>query len=124
MATRFLARPLPTAMALLSVFAIDATSRAQQPGWGPTASVNRPAPSATWPAQPPARIYVLPFPMEPGLEQQLKRRIVAQHVAHLHREASFLCLQTHRFEFVMLQRPRLIQMHMLARLNAASRHFA
>jgi len=73
MATRFLSRPLPTAMAVLIVLVIDATCRAQQPAWGPTTAVNRPAPSTTWPTQPPARIYVLPFPMEPGLEQQLKQ---------------------------------------------------
>jgi len=31
-------------------------------------------PAATsWPTRPPARIYVLPFPMEPGLEQKLQQ---------------------------------------------------
>ena len=39
---------------------------------GPTSST----PAATpipWPARPPARIYVVPFPMEPGLEQHLEQ---------------------------------------------------
>ncbi len=39
---------------------------------GPTSStpVATPIP---WPARPPARIYVVPFPMEPGLQQQLEQ---------------------------------------------------
>jgi hypothetical protein len=45
---------------------------AQPPGWGPTTTVNGPA-AASWPARPPTRIYVLPFPMEPGLEQQIQQ---------------------------------------------------
>ena len=45
--------------------------RAQSPAWGPTTAVAPQPPSAMWPPRPPARIYVVPFPMEPGLEQQL-----------------------------------------------------
>lgn len=41
-----------------------------QPPLGPTAAVAVPAPTA-WPARPPERIYVLPFAIEPALEQQL-----------------------------------------------------
>ena len=37
---------------------------------GPTSATPAAGPSP-WPARPPARIYVVPFPMEPGLEQQL-----------------------------------------------------
>lgn len=47
--------------------------RAQPPAWGPTTAVSPQTPSAMWPPRPPARIYVVPFPMEPGLEQQLAR---------------------------------------------------
>ena len=45
---------------------------AQPPGWGPTTTTNGPA-ATSWPARPPVRIYVLPFPMQPGLEQQLQQ---------------------------------------------------
>ena len=38
--------------------------------FGPTASTAPAAPSP-WPARPPARIYVVPFPMDPALQQQL-----------------------------------------------------
>ena len=37
---------------------------------GPTAATAVAAP-IPWPARPPARIYVVPFPIEPGLEQQI-----------------------------------------------------
>ena len=62
----------PIALAISSIIAVVATdSLAQPPGWGPTAAVAPPAPSPSWPARPPARIYVVPFPMDPGLEQEL-----------------------------------------------------
>lgn len=73
MAPRFSLLPLTTAASLLVALAIATTCRAQQPAWGPTTAVTRPAPSTIWPALPPARIYVVPFPMEPGLEQQLRQ---------------------------------------------------
>ena len=43
---------------------------AQPPGLGPTASQAIPA-ATPWPARPPARIYVIPFVMDPALQQQL-----------------------------------------------------
>lgn len=51
-------------------------SPGQQPFSGPTTSVAVPA-ATTWPAKPPARIYVLPFAMEPGLQEQLDRQAEA-----------------------------------------------
>lgn len=53
--------------------AAGATGHAQQPSFGPTASAVAPA-AIPWPAQPPQRIYVLPFAMEPGLQEQLKQQ--------------------------------------------------
>jgi hypothetical protein len=43
---------------------------------GPTSSTPVAA-AIPWPARPPARIYVVPFPMEPGLEQQLQQSAAA-----------------------------------------------
>lgn len=42
---------------------------AQQPSFGPTSTVAAPA-NATWPARPPSRIYVIPFAIDPAVEQQ------------------------------------------------------
>ena len=39
---------------------------------GPTAAAVAPA-AATWPTAPPKRIYVLPFAMEPGLQEELRQ---------------------------------------------------
>ena len=39
---------------------------------GPSSSTPVAAP-IPWPAQPPTRIYVVPFPMEPLLQQQLEQ---------------------------------------------------
>lgn len=50
---------------------IDAT--AQPPALGPTAAEVEAAPAA-WPTRPPAKIYVLPFVMEPGLQEQLQQQ--------------------------------------------------
>jgi hypothetical protein len=47
--------------------------RGQQPAFGPTATA-MPAATAAWPARPPARIYVVPFAMEPGLQEQLRQQ--------------------------------------------------
>lgn len=46
---------------------------AQPPHLGPTASQAMPAASA-WPVRPPSRIYVLPFTMDPALEEQLEEQ--------------------------------------------------
>lgn len=44
----------------------------QFPSFGPTASVGQ-AVATPWPVRPPARIYVVAFTMEPGLEQELRQ---------------------------------------------------
>jgi len=44
----------------------------QFPSFGPTASVGQ-AVATPWPVRPPARIYVLTFPMEPGLEEEMRQ---------------------------------------------------
>lgn len=54
----------------VAVACVPAATSAQQPGLGPTASQVMPA-AMTWPAVPPTRIYVLPFRMDPALQQQL-----------------------------------------------------
>ena len=41
--------------------------------FGPTATTVAPV-AGVWPARPPARIYVLPFGMEPGLQEELKQQ--------------------------------------------------
>jgi hypothetical protein len=45
---------------------------AQPPGFGPTTAAPMPA-AASWPARLPARIYVLPFAIDPALQQQLQQ---------------------------------------------------
>jgi len=45
---------------------------AQFPSFGPTASVGQ-AVATPWPVRPPARIYCMPFTMEPGLEEELRQ---------------------------------------------------
>jgi hypothetical protein len=58
-------------MGLVASAAADAPpALAQVPTLGPTASQAMPA-ATTWPASPPGRIYVLPFRMDPALQQQL-----------------------------------------------------
>lgn len=52
---------------------VSGAANAQPPSFGPTASTIAPAP-VTWPAQPPQRIYVIPFAMEPGLQEQLQQQ--------------------------------------------------
>jgi hypothetical protein len=64
---------LPIVVCLAAVAFVPAASVfAQPPGWGPTTTAAGPA-ATSWPARPAVRIYVLPFPMEPGLEQQLQQ---------------------------------------------------
>ena len=41
--------------------------------FGPTSATVAPG-SATWPAAPPGRMYVLPFTMEPGLQEELRQQ--------------------------------------------------
>ena len=62
------------AMLGLIVVTVMTGPRCQGQGFslGPTSSTPVAAP-IPWPARPPARIYVVPFPMEPGLEQQLEQ---------------------------------------------------
>jgi len=64
---------LPLFIWLLALALVPgATVSAQPPGWGPTTTATGPA-ATSWPARPPTRIYVLPFPLEPGLEQKLQQ---------------------------------------------------
>lgn len=62
------------AMLGLIVATVMTGPRCQGQGFslGPTSSTPVAAP-IPWPARPPARIYVVPFPMEPGLQQQLEQ---------------------------------------------------
>jgi hypothetical protein len=46
---------------------------AQPPALGPTSAAVQPA-AAAWPTRPPTTIYVLPFAMEPGLQEQLQQQ--------------------------------------------------
>lgn len=59
-----------SALAMASVVSADRCP-AQGFQFGPTASTPVVAP-APWPVRGPARIYVIPFPIEPGLEQQIQ----------------------------------------------------
>jgi hypothetical protein len=45
----------------------------QPPSFGPSSSQAMPA-AVSWPARPPARIYVLPFAIDPALQQQLQQQ--------------------------------------------------
>ena len=55
---------------LLLASSCGSVAVAQSEGFGPTSAVAVP-PSTSWPAQPPTRIYVVPFAMEAGLQEQL-----------------------------------------------------
>ena len=48
-------------------------AQAQQPAFGPTQSTVEPA-AVTWPAVLPQRIYVLPFSMDPAVQEELARQ--------------------------------------------------
>jgi hypothetical protein len=49
-----------------------AVASAQVPAFGPTQTAAQPV-AAPWPARPPTRIYVMPFAIEPGLQEQLQQ---------------------------------------------------
>ena len=66
-------RPFNAGLLAAGLCLASAITMAQQPTFGPTAAAVQAAP-ATWPTQPPARIYVLPFAMEPGLQEQLQQQ--------------------------------------------------
>lgn len=46
---------------------------AAQPSLGPTSATAAPT-AVAWPTKPPARIYVVPFTMEPGLKEELEQQ--------------------------------------------------
>jgi len=50
-----------------------AVARGQFPSFGPTAASAQ-AVATPWPIRPPARIYVMPFAIEPGLAEQLQQQ--------------------------------------------------
>ena len=50
-----------------------ASLEAAAQSFGPTATTVAPA-AAAWPGTPPGRIYVLPFSMEPGLQEELRQQ--------------------------------------------------
>ena len=50
-----------------------AVARGQWPSFGPTASAVQTV-ATPWPVRPPARIYVMPFTIEPGLAEQLQQQ--------------------------------------------------
>lgn len=56
-------------VALATGVAFDAAAQS----FGPTAATVAPA-AAAWPVAPPTRIYVLPFGMEPGLQEELRQQ--------------------------------------------------
>ena len=66
----FLAFPAIGLIVICSALSQSDSCSAQGFSLGPTSATPAAGPSP-WPARPPARIYVVPFPMEPGLEQQL-----------------------------------------------------
>jgi len=55
-----------------SIGLAGAVVEAQPPGFGPTSSTAMPA-AASWPTRPPSRIYVLPFAIDPALQQELQQ---------------------------------------------------
>lgn len=66
-------RPVHVILAGLIASAAASPASAQPPLLGPTTSQAMPA-ATTWPAAPPARIYVIPFRMDPALQQQLAQQ--------------------------------------------------
>lgn len=50
----------------------EAVARGQVPSFGPTRSTEQVV-ATPWPVRPPARIYVMPFTIEPGLAEQLQQ---------------------------------------------------
>lgn len=60
----------------LALATASVTAGAQQPTFGPTTSSVGQA-AVSWPAQLPQRIYVIPFAMEPGLQEQIQQQAQA-----------------------------------------------
>lgn len=58
---------------LVSLAILGGCQAASGQQFGPTAATVAPA-AVTWPASPPQRIYVLPFTMEPGLQEELRQQ--------------------------------------------------
>ena len=71
--TSFSARTLAGGIAAVAACCVSAPAMAQPPLLGPTTSQAVPA-ATTWPATPPARIYVIPFRMDPALQEQLAQQ--------------------------------------------------
>lgn len=69
---RLLSSTAAAAMVVTAIVFSADVARGQQP-FGPTASAMPPA-AVAWPTRPPARIYVVPFAMEPGLQEQLQQQ--------------------------------------------------
>lgn len=66
-------RALPVSGCLIGVFGLAcALAEGQPPSFGPTSAAAMPA-AASWPARPPARIYILPFSIDPALQQQMQQ---------------------------------------------------
>jgi len=63
-------RSIFVGLACGAALALSPSLTSAQQGFGPTATVAAPTPAA-WPARPPSRVYVLPFAMDPALQQQL-----------------------------------------------------
>jgi hypothetical protein len=59
-------------MAAAAFFCVSLAS-AQQPAFGPTATVAQPAAGA-WPSRPPSRIYVVPFVIDPVVQQRAEQQ--------------------------------------------------
>lgn len=66
-------RPRWSGLVIAVAYLGSGIATAQPPGLGPTAAVVQAAPG-TWPTRPPTKIYVLPFAMEPGLQEQLQQQ--------------------------------------------------
>ena len=62
-----------TACAVCLAFGQAKVVQGQFPSFGPTASTAQ-AVATPWPIRPPARIYVMPFAIEPGLAEQLQQQ--------------------------------------------------
>lgn len=68
-----ISRPaLTMAAGILAASLVPISARAQT-GFGPTAAVAAPM-DAAWPTQPPGRIYVIPFMIDPALLEQLQQQ--------------------------------------------------
>lgn len=67
-------RTRPMWACLIGAFGLVGTiGEAQPPGFGPTSSTAMPA-AVSWPARPPSRIYVVPFAIDPALQQELQQQ--------------------------------------------------